>query len=265
MSIAESLLHQPDLKQGAVSRIAMPEPNVDLEQDAEWCLVETQEGWHEIRFHDYADLYEIPGLYERIFYEILNCNSPATIRSLIEKHAREKDIQPSSLRVLDLGAGNGMVGEELVDMGASTIVGVDIVEQAKKATERDRPNTYTDYLVADMTDLSEAELDKLQSYRFNCLTCVAALGFGDIPTEVFLQAYQLIQPQGLIAFNIKSTFMQEEDPTGFAMLIRRMIDEGILAVSSKIRYRHRLSTSGNPLEYFAFLGRKMSEVPGALQ
>jgi len=262
--VAENTYQRSDLKPQETLRIALPEPNLRLEQDAEWCLVETPDGWREIRFHDYAALYENPGLYERLFYDILNCQSPSTVRSLLEEYAREEDVSPSDLRVLDLGAGNGMVGAELADMGAKTIVGVDIVDAARAATERDRPRIYADYLVADMTDLGDAERRRLEEYRFNCLTCVAALGFGDIPPLAFVQAYRLIEPGGLVAFNIKHTFLESRDGSGFARLIRAMVEEDILAVSCKMRYQHRLATSGDPLEYVAVVGSKTRDVPDGL-
>jgi predicted TPR repeat methyltransferase len=245
-------------------RIALPEPSLRLEQDQEWCLVETPEGWREIRFHDYSEIYDVPGLYERIFYDLLGCDSPATVRRVLDEQLQETDTAPSDLRVLDLGAGNGMVGEELAGLGVNTIVGVDITEAARGAAQRDRVGVYADYLVADMTNLSETQRRRLEDHRFNCLTCVAALGFGDIPPAAFAQAYRLVEREGLIAFNIKHSFVEGTDSSGFSRLIRAMIDEDILAVSCKTKYQHRLSTSGEPLEYTAFVGTKLREIPERL-
>jgi len=45
----------------------------------------------------------------------------------------------SELRILDVGAGNGMVGEKLLEYGVARLVGLDISEAAYKALERDRP------------------------------------------------------------------------------------------------------------------------------
>ena len=52
---------------------------------------------------------------------------------------------PSDLRVLDLGAGNGIVAERLTEAGVGHIVGVDLLEEAAQAAERDRPDAYDDY------------------------------------------------------------------------------------------------------------------------
>jgi glycine betaine/choline ABC-type transport system substrate-binding protein len=47
------------------------------------------------------------------------------------------------LRVLDIGAGNGMVGSELMGSGAQMYVGIDIIEETRTATERDQPSSIT--------------------------------------------------------------------------------------------------------------------------
>lgn len=243
--------------------IALPEPNLHMEQDSEWCVIRDDDGWNEIRFHDYAQIYMTPGLYERLFYDILKCNSPTTVRKLLEGQMKKAGESPETLRVFDLGAGNGMMGEELADLGAELIVGSDILEEAALAADRDRPELYADYFVADLTNLSAPERQKMAAYRFNALTCVAALGFGDIPPLAFAEAYNLVEPNGWIAFNIRDNFLEDEDPTGFASIIRRMIDEGLFSMEIQKRYQHRIATNGDPLYYAALVGRKRKSVPRA--
>ncbi len=65
-------------------------------------------------------------------------------------------VSAETLRVLDLGAGNGIMAEELRAVGAEHAVGVDILSEARDAAERDRPGLYADYLVADLTALDDA-------------------------------------------------------------------------------------------------------------
>lgn len=241
-------------------QIALPEKGLNLEQDAEWCVIRDKKGWREIRFHDYSEVYDVPGLYERLFYDILKCESPRVIRRLLTTEAKNDGIAASRLRVLDLGAGNGMVGEELADEGVKHIVGVDIIESAKEAAHRDRPGVYRDYLITDMTALCDEDRACLQSHKLNALTCVAALGFGDIPTKAFVEAWNLIADGGWAAFNIKDAFLNGEDSSGFSRLIQRMIDDGTLQVRVREHYRHRLATNGDPLYYVAMVGTKHAEV-----
>lgn len=210
-----------------------------------------------IRFHDYHEIYTVPGLYEQLFYDELKCDSPRTIAGLL---GEQLDDTSADLRVLDVGAGNGMVGEELDRMGAKHIVGVDIIEEAAEAAKRDRPGIYDDYVVVDLTDVPPATHAELSEHRFNCLTTVAALGFGDIPPEAFTEAYNLVEDGGLIAFNIKEKFVEDGDRSGFEELISQSLENGTMDLQAERRYRHRLSVAGDPLYYMAMVARKRADI-----
>jgi hypothetical protein len=92
------------------------------------------------------------------------------------------------------------------------------------------------------------------------MVTVAALGFGDIPTKAFIEAFNIIKNEGWLAFNIKETFLDNSDETGFSTMIRELIFSEYLDVYHIERYRHRLSIEGEPLFYFAIAGRKNADV-----
>jgi SAM-dependent methyltransferase len=231
----------------------------DLSQDQEWCEVTIRGETKKIRFHDYGRIYEVPGLYEHIFYEKLECESPEVVSDLLLEAVREAGQDPAALPVLDLGAGNGIVGEALRERGFEEIVGVDIIPEAGEAAKRDRPDVYAEYFVADMTDPGEEVQAKLEARDFKVMTSVAALGFGDIPPEVFTAAYDLVEDGGWIAFNIKQDFLTDGDDTGFQELIRDLLKgRGGIDLQGRRKYRHRLDVTGEPLYYEAFVGIKRS-------
>lgn len=93
------------------------------------------------------------------------------------------------------------------------------------------------------------------------MVTVAALGFGDIPTKAFIEAFNIITAEGWIAFNIKESFFDNSDESGFSKMIRELIFAEYLDVYHIERYRHRLSIEGEPLYYFAIVGRKNADVP----
>ena len=229
-------------------------------QDEEWCEVRVAGRRRRIRFHDYAEIFSLRGLYEQLFYDELECDSPRTVCSLLAEHLASEGIDPSDLHVLDVGAGNGMVGEQLEELGAARIVGVVIIEEAAQATERDRPGIYDDYLVLDLTALSADDLAELRGHRFNCLTTVAALGFGDIPPEAFAAAFDVVEPGGHLAFTIKEDFVSDGDASGFSRLISRALENGTMVLEAERRYRHRLSVTGEPLHYLAMVARKVRDL-----
>lgn len=238
-----------------------PAQEHDLEQDQAYFWLTEGGQQIKLRFHDYNAIFNRPGLYEQLFYDRLKCTSPKKVCALLEQTLRSELMVCSELRVLDLGAGNGMMAEELRNLGVSRIVGADIIEEAKVAAYRDRPNVYDDYVIADFTTLQSQELTDLQEWNFDCLTSVAALGFGDIPADAFLQAIQMISTNGWVAFNIKETFLDRSDDSGFSVFIRELIFSEYLDIHHLQLYTHRLSMEGVPLKYFALVGRLVNQVP----
>ncbi len=234
--------------------LSLPAVNDGVDQDAERCELHFPDGTSRtIRFHDYDEIFAIPGLYERLFYELLECQSPTQVCRLLGTQLRAHALDAGELSVLDLGAVHGMVGECLAGLGFGERVGVDILEEAAMATERDRPGVYDRYVVADLT----AELPPaLAGRRFDCLTSVAALGFGDVPPAAFQAAYGLVADGGWVALCIKEDFMTDDEPSGFAALIRDLVSFGELKVLDQHRYQHRLAANGTPLHYLAMVARK---------
>lgn len=234
---------------------------MNLDQDEEFCLLEIDGAERKIRFHDYDEVYSQPGLYEYLIYELLECRSPQVVCRLLGDQVHTSGQAPEKLRVLDLGAGNGIVGEELRKLGAQLVVGVDIIPEAASSAERDRPGVYDDYLVADIADPGAAERKRLVDHQFNALTCVGALGFGDLPPEAFGVAFNYVADGGWVAFTIKERFLTDADSSGFGRLINRCADEGILEVHTSERYQHRLNVNKEPIHYTAIIATKQRNIP----
>jgi len=256
----------PALTQGNSGKfdIRFPDSQGPLDQDEAWCEVKIDGEWQKFRFHDYDKLYRVPGLYESLFYRTLRCCSPVRVTNLLEDVLRDWREDSSTLRVFDIGAGNGMVAETLHDIGIDHAVGLDIIPEAKTAAERDRPWVYDAYHVANLADLDEDIEKAIREAKLNCLTSVAALGFGDLPDRAFLKALDLVETPAWVAFNIKEDFIDDGDRTGFAKLTERLRKRGILQVQAYHRYCHRLSVAGEPLHYVAMVATKLKDVPADL-
>ncbi|MDT8318611.1 MAG: methyltransferase [bacterium] len=231
-----------------------------MEQDEVFFYLVEGKDKKRIRFHDYDEIYKIPDLYEQVFYDRLKCNSPFKVTEILKSAIDQTCENFTEIRVLDFGAGNGMMGEALKRHGVSRLVGADILPEAKMAAERDRPDLYDAYYVFDFCKLKTEEEEELKSWNLNCFTIVAALGFGDIPTDAFMAAFNIIQAKGWVAFNIKETFLDESDRSGFSRMIREMIFSEYLDIYHLERYRHRLSMEGEPLYYYALAGRKNADI-----
>ncbi len=231
-------------------------------QDEETVVVRLEDGREEeIRLHEYARMYSTPGLYESVVQDLLESRSPQHVSAMMADEWRRLGHRLNELRVLDVGAGNGVVGELLAKEGVDFLVGLDNIPEAEAAAERDRPGIYSAYLTADLTALGSAEREQLVSYGFNGLTCVGALGFGDIPPEAFAQALNLTGDGSLIGFTIKEDFLQDGAKEGFAGFIQSLVDRGRLEVLRRERFRHRRAVTGESLYYVAVVGLKVGPVP----
>jgi SAM-dependent methyltransferase len=241
-----------------------PDSTSDRSQDEEWFVVQHNGHSRRLRVHDYDALYDTPGLYEALVYEALKCHSPDRVTRLFAAVLKDWPTNPEDLRVLDLGAGNGIVAEHLRRIGVSEMVGLDLLPEAEKAAERDRPDLYEDYVVADLCELVAPEEKRLRARSFNCLVTVAALGFGDIPPEAFATAFNFVEDDGWVVLTIKEDFLCREDDSGFARMLRLMINEGILDLQAHQRYCHRVSLAGEKLFYIAIVARKLRDVSMSL-
>ena len=244
-------------------RLQLPKLTQRVEQDVEWFEIEEAGDWRKFRFHDYHEIYNRPGLYEYLFYDLLHCQSPQRVVGLLNE-VREDQETTEPLRAIDFGAGNGMVGAELRRIGALSVVGMDILDEACAAARRDYPDAYSDYIVADMTN-PPAEIDaRLRAFKANALTCVAALGFGDIPPRAYRNALGYVAIGGLLAFNIKAEFLDARYTYGFSELMRRMLNDNIVRLEATRRYRHRLAANGDPIFYTAMVATKLAEIPESM-
>ena len=239
--------------------IIVPDECRRLDQNEEWVEIVTEQGIQKAHLHDYGLFYEIPGLYDS-FYKGLKCQSPRVVCDALKTKMLEHRRDQKPLRVLDFGAGSGQVGEQMArELDCESVVGLDIIPQAREAAERERPEVYDEYYVLNMAEPTDEELMELAKWDFNTLVTVAALGFGDICTKAFLNAYNLLNKGAWVAFNIKDRFLSEQDETGFADTINSLMDNGFNMVESK-RYRHRLSLAGKPLHYYVIIGQKTRDI-----
>ena len=99
-------------------RIQFPPADVrELCQDEVYFYLLDGESREKIRLHDYDRIFAVPGLYEQVVYERLKCVSPTKVVDVLSRSVSQAQQSLNELRVLDLGAGNGMVGDELKKHG----------------------------------------------------------------------------------------------------------------------------------------------------
>jgi SAM-dependent methyltransferase len=216
-------------------------PNVD----GEYVALGDQEIVH---LHDYARIYAVPGLYEHVVQEQLQCRSPQVAADGFLRAAARVGADPTSMSVLDVGAGTGLVGELLTRGGVRLVVGVDPLPAARTACLRDRPGAYAEYLTGDLA--SEDQLSEaLRQHKLRGLVAAGAFGGTHAAPAALINALALLPPGAPIALTIDERWMDTSDPDGFGCAVDRLVDQGDLDVFERTRFKHRVTTTGEPIFY----------------
>ncbi|MCA9686480.1 MAG: class I SAM-dependent methyltransferase [Myxococcales bacterium] len=108
---------------------------------------------------------------------------------------------PLDARVLDVGAGTGLVGERLHAAGYRDITGVDyspgMLAQARKK------QVYSRLAVQDLLE----PLD-LESASFDALISIGVFSFGHVTAEAFAELIRVTRPGGIILFSVLRAFYE---------------------------------------------------------
>lgn len=219
----------------------------------EWFEYQDGAGPRRLAFHDYAGIYAVPGLYERVFYDELGMCSAEVVVGAWADALDRLGRDPTAERVLDVGAGNGIGGERIRALGVERLIGLDLEPHARLAAERDREGVYDDYLIRDLAD---CPLDELHDHGFTSVLALSAVGVGHLPAAALERALTLLPDTGLFAFAVTPALMPGSvDPDGLATGYPETLARLLAGELSREHYVHRRQVDGTPHEAVALVGR----------
>jgi trans-aconitate methyltransferase len=236
-----------------------PDTAENVTQQEERFTVLHDDGREEVmRVHEYDRVYAVPGLYELVVQDELQCDSPRMLTESLAAAVTATGGSMADLRILDLGAGNGVLGETLRDGGVThSLVGLDPSTQAESAAERDRPGLYERYLTCTLGEAPVADL--VAEHGLNCLVAAGALGMGHISREEIETAWTAFGPGAWLAVTIHESVL---GPDGgeigefFAALRAGEMDTRVDTVE---RFRHRLQMAGGEIYYDVVVAQREGE------
>ena len=202
-----------------------------------------------VHLHDYERLYRVPGLYEHVVQELLGCRSPQVAADALADALTALGRAPSEVVLLDLGAGTGIVGELARGIGISSIIGLDTLDAARAACLRDRPGVYREYLVGDLATPPAELLTMLERDRPNALISAGALGGTHASSAALVNALGLLATGAPVVLTIDEQWTRTGAPGGFRPSLASLLDSGRVRLLRRSRFRHRVSTGGNPIQY----------------
>jgi SAM-dependent methyltransferase len=207
-----------------------------------------------VHLHDYARIYSVPGLYEHVVQEQLQCRSPQAAADGFLQAAAQARLDPSSMTVLDVGAGTGLVGELLLRGGVTRVVGVDALPAARAACMRDRPGVYASYLVGDLASADSELFAALREHELGGLVSAGAFGGTHAPPAALVNALAVLLPGAPVALTINERWMDTSDADSFGSEIERLLNQNELRLLERRRFRHRITTTGEPIFYELLVG-----------
>lgn len=235
--------------------------NVELDtneasQDEESLTVVLDDGCTEhMRLHEYGRVYAIPGLYEEVVQRRLECLSPTMLTDTLLDEVAKAGVEPASLKALDLGAGNGVVGEELHARGVTLpLVGLDAEPEAAPAAERDRPGLYEAYATGDLGDVSVPDL--VATHGLNALVGAGALGMGHVSREQIESTWAAFGPGAWLAVTFHEDVLTPAGGELYEFVQALRDGEQGTTVLRLERFRHRLRMSGEPIHYHVLVARR---------
>lgn len=236
--------------------VAELDTSPDRGQQDEALTVTFDDGRREtMRLHEYGRVYAVPGLYEDVVQRQLECASPSTLTDALVAQVEAAGESVDGLHVLDLGAGNGVVAEHLIERGVpAPFIGLDNEPEAKLAADRDRPGLYADYFVG---GLEEAPLGELvREHGLNAMVGAGALGLGHIPPASFDSAWRAFPPGSWLAITAGEEILDSEgqELAEYVAALRR--GEHDTEVLHLERFQHRLRMSGAPIHYYVLVARR---------
>ncbi len=202
-----------------------------------------------VHLHDYPRLYETAGLYEHVVQELLGCRSPEVAVRGLSYALDVLALDARSLRLLDLGAGTGLVGELVRELGVGTVIGLDALPAARDACLRDRPGTYAGYLVGDLAAPGGGLIAQIRRHRPGGLIAAGAFGGTHAPAAALVTALALLPVGAPVVFTIDERWTRIDADGGFHVGLTELIDSRSLVIIERSRFQHRITTTGAPVHY----------------
>ena len=113
-----------------------------------------------------------------------------TCTPIFDQLLREKIVSKhSELRILDAGAGTGIVGKALKDLGYTNIDALDISQ--KMLDEAKKLNLYKNFFCA---PLSEEPVAEIADDQYDALICIGTLTVGHVKPSAFDEILRIVKP-----------------------------------------------------------------------
>ncbi|XP_067686918.1 methyltransferase-like protein 27 isoform X1 [Haliotis asinina] len=149
----------------------------------------------------------------------------------------------SKLKVLDVGAGTGLLGNKLKNDGFTHVDGLDPAENMLNVAKR--RNIYQRYLCA---FINKERNGAIETDYYDYIVASGAFNEGLIPCEAFQEMIRIVKPGGRITFTVPTRYINSSDNLRDQLLplIDQLAQEGVWEVTSVALEDGELSSTDGP-------------------
>lgn len=108
-----------------------------------------------------------------------------------------QDKPNDQIKIIDAGAGTGLIGVELEKLGYTNLCALDISNEM--LDEAKKKEIYTEFIC---TSLNGQPVPQIKSEQFDGLICGGALITGRIKSSAFVEMIRMVRTDGVLCFNI---------------------------------------------------------------
>ena len=163
--------------------------------------------------------------------------APKAAAKALARHLNGPGRQSGEAKILDLGAGTGLVGEFLArEQGLTAVTGVDL--SAEMLAVAEAKACYDSLICGDLTNRELFDADA----SFDALVCVGTLTPNHIVEGDTLRMwYEWLKPKGIAVLSVRTDFWQGErdNPLGVPVACAALEDEGkwkLVEVTAELPY-----------------------------
>lgn len=118
------------------------------------------------------------------------------------KAMQSKDVFPHAnkdIKILDAGAGTGIIGEMLVKQGYTNIDGLDISQKMLEIAEKKK--VYKRIICAPLSDI---RIEQIQTAEYDVVLCAGTIVYGQAKPIALDECIRHVRPGGLFIFSIRA-------------------------------------------------------------
>jgi hypothetical protein len=119
---------------------------------------------------------------------------------------------------------------------------------------RDRPGVYASYLVGDLASADSELFAALREHELGGLVSAGAFGGTHASPAALVNALAVLLPGAPVALTINERWMDTSDADSFGSEIERLLNQNELRLLERRRFRHRITTTGEPIFYELLVG-----------